>query len=96
MANGHKFDFRQSNTFRQLSNQVTELRYGKGAVYGLSATDQVCIDPKGSIGRGCMEDYLFKAVVGQNDLEGLAGAGIIGLSPSAQRTEAQLFVPSLH
>ena len=42
-----------------------------------------------------MEDYLFKSIVSQEDLEGLAGAGIIGLSPSSQGTKAQLFVPSL-
>ena len=42
-----------------------------------------------------MSDYLFKTVVWQKDLEGLAGAGLIGLSPSNQGTNAQLFVPSL-
>jgi hypothetical protein len=31
-----------------------------------------------------MSDYLFKTVVWQKDLEGLAGAGLIGLAPSNQ------------
>ena len=39
MANDHKFSFRKSKTFRQESNKITELRYGKGAVFGYSATD---------------------------------------------------------
>ena len=43
-----------------------------------------------------MADYLFKTIVGQKDLDGLAGAGIIGLSPSNQGAGAQLFVPSLY
>ena len=43
-----------------------------------------------------MADYLFKAVVYQEQLGGLAGSGLIGLAPSAQGTQAQLFVPSLH
>lgn len=44
---------------------------------------------------GCMPAFRFQTVVGQKDLNGLAGAGIIGLSPSAQETRAQLFVPTL-
>jgi len=47
-------------------------------------------------GNGCMEDYLFKAVVFQEDLGGLAGAGLVGLAPSSQYSGSQLFVPSLY
>lgn len=43
-----------------------------------------------------MEDYLFKAVVYQEDLGGLAGAGLVGLAPSSQYSGSQLFVPSLY
>ena len=43
-----------------------------------------------------MEDYLFRSVVEQQDLEGLAGAGLIGLAPSQQNSGSQLFVPSLY
>jgi len=43
-----------------------------------------------------MNAYLFRSVVWQHDLEGLAGAGLIGLSPSNQAAGAQLFVPSLY
>lgn len=96
MANQHKFNTLQSTSFRQLSDHVSVLRYGKGTVYGYDSADQVCITPHGRIGNGCMADYLFKSVVGQRDLEGLAGAGIIGLAPSSQGTAAQLFVPSLY
>jgi len=42
-----------------------------------------------------MPDFMFKTVVGQRELNGLAGAGIIGLSPTNQDTRAQLFVPTL-
>jgi hypothetical protein len=41
-----------------------------------------------------MEDYLFKSVVKQSALGGLAGAGLIGLAPYPMQG-AQLFVPSL-
>ena len=47
-------------------------------------------------GHGCMDNYLFKNVVAQHDLSGLAAAGIIGLSPSNQDSGAQLFIPSLY
>jgi hypothetical protein len=43
-----------------------------------------------------MNDYHFKSIVYQEQLGGLAGAGLIGLAPSSQGTEAQLFVPSLY
>ena len=43
-----------------------------------------------------MEDYHFKSIVYQEDLDGLATAGIIGLAPSSQGTESQLWVPSLY
>ena len=43
-----------------------------------------------------MTDYLFKNIVLQKDLQGLAAAGIIGLSPSGQDSGAQLFIPTLY
>ena len=48
------------------------------------------------MGNGCMADYKFKSIVHQEDLDGLAGSGIVGLSPSAAGMGAQLFVPSLY
>lgn len=96
MANQHKFHYSQSKTFTPLTNQPSVLRYGKGSVVGIDSEDQVCITPDGTLGRGCMANYLFKTVFGQRDLDGLAGAGIIGLSPSNQGAGAQLFVPSLY
>ena len=42
-----------------------------------------------------MNDFKFRSVVYQEQLEGLAGAGLIGLSPS-DMGGAQLFVPSLY
>jgi len=42
-----------------------------------------------------MENYLFKTVIQQRDLDGLAGAGLIGLAPNGG-DGSQLFVPSLY
>ena len=39
---------------------------------------------------------LFKNIVAQRDLKGLATSGIVGLSPSGQDSGAQLFIPSLY
>lgn len=72
------------------------LAYGRGMVLGYDSTDQVCLTKHSKVGNGCMEDYLFKSVVYQEQLGGLAGAGLVGLSPSSQMTDAQLFVPSLY
>jgi hypothetical protein len=68
--------------------------YGQGTVWGYDTTDQVCLNQNSEIGNGCMEDYLFKSVVKQNALGGLAGAGLIGLAPYPM-SGSQLFVPSL-
>lgn len=62
---------------------------------GWDTRDQVCMSKESTKGNGCMEDYLFRSVVYQEELEGLAGAGLIGLAPSGQSAGSQLFVPSL-
>jgi len=95
-ANPNKFDFANSTTFKQLTPYISNLSYGMGSVWGFDTTDQVCLNEDSVIGNGCMADYLFKTVVEQKDLSGLAGAGLIGLSPSNQYSGAQLFVPSLY
>merc|ERR1711935_297828 len=61
-----------------------------------NSLDTVCLSENSTVGNGCMEDYLIKSVVYQEKLGGLAGAGLIGLSPSSQYSGAQLFVPSLY
>lgn len=96
MANEHKFHSQRSTTFTQIRDDISILRYGKGTVFGYDSYDDVCIKPDGDYGDGCMPNYLFKTVVGQHDLQGLAGAGIIGLSPSEQNSGARLFVPTLY
>lgn len=62
-VNAHKFHFNQSQFFHQLTPSISTLRYGKGQVWGYNAKDQVCLAEDSTIGHGCMEDYLFKAVV---------------------------------
>tara|TARA_B110000285_G_scaffold218030_1_gene267044 strand:+ start:43 stop:216 length:174 start_codon:yes stop_codon:yes gene_type:complete len=51
-------------------------------VLGYNTYDQVCLNEDSTIGHGCMSDFKFRSVVYQEKLEGLAGAGLIGLSPS--------------
>ncbi len=63
---------------------------------GYDSRDTVCLNKDSTPGNGCMSDYLFKTVMWEKDLEGLAGAGLIGLAPSNQNHGAQLFVPSLY
>ena len=52
------------------------------AVIGYDSKDDVCLMKDSELGDGCMTDYLFKNIVAQKDLKGLATAGIVGLSPS--------------
>ena len=85
-----------STTFEQLTPNFSSLFYGKGMVLGYDTTDQLCLTRNSTIGNGCMEDYHFKSIVYQEDLDGLATAGIIGLAPSSQGTDSQLWVPSLY
>jgi len=79
-----RFDSRKSTSFKQLENTLSSLRYGRGAVEGFDTNDEVCLNKDSTPGHGCMSDYLWKAVVYQKDLEGLAANGIIGLAPSSQ------------
>lgn len=63
---------------------------------GFNVNDEICLSKTSSRGNGCMFDYLFKSVIYQRDLGGLAGSGLVGLAPSAQMSGSQLFVPSLY
>ena len=96
MKNDHKFVPDDSESYKQLSFSKSELNYGKGSVIGYDSKDMVCLMKDSELGDGCMKDYLFKTIVQQRDLKGLATAGIIGLSPSGQDSGAQLFIPSLY
>ena len=96
MKNDHKFVADDSDTYKQLSDEPSELNYGKGSVIGYDSKDQVCLMKDSELGDGCMTDYLFKNIVAQRDLKGLATSGIVGLSPSGQDSGAQLFIPSLY
>lgn len=94
--NPEKFHYDHSMSFIQASPKISNLRYGRGAVWGYDSYDTVCLSEQSTIGNGCMENYLFKSVVYQEELGGLAGAGLIGLAPSSQFSGSQLFVPSLY
>ena len=58
---------------------------------GTNVRDTVCLTSD----NGCMSDFLFRLVTYQEQLKGLAGAGLVGLAPSSQFDGAQMFVPSL-
>jgi len=94
-ANPAHFKSDKSNTFRQKTSKLSMLNYGRGSVMGYDTTDQICLNKDSANGNGCMQNFKFKSVLYQEDLSGLAGAGLIGLSPHASHEGAQLFVPSL-
>jgi len=87
-ANPKKFHHSKSLSYKQRSQHLSTLRYGRGQVWGYDTSDQVCLNKNSVIGNGCMSDYLFKTVINQRDLDGLAGAGLIGLSPNSGWEEA--------
>lgn len=95
-ANENKYDHDKSKTFRQLTSDLSSLRYGQGAIWGFDTTDQICLAKDSQLGNGCMANYLFKNVVNQEDLGGLFTSGLIGLAPDHPYNDAQLFVPSLY
>ncbi len=43
----------------------------------------MCLSEESTVGNGCMADYKFKSVVEQDQLGGLSGSGLIGLSPES-------------
>lgn len=82
MKNDHRFFKDESDTYEQLTWEESELNYGKGSVIGYDSTDMVCLMKTSVLGDGCMRNYLFKRIISQRDLKGLATSGIVGLSPS--------------
>lgn len=58
------------------------LQYGKGAIAGHQALDNVCFSPKPD---SCVESMSFLSVVKAKDMQALKGSGIVGLSPSPAR-----------
>jgi hypothetical protein len=93
---GHKkFAHSESSTFKQQSYRLSTLKYGMGQIWGYDSTDTICLNPDSVVGNGCMEDFLFKTVVKEKDLEGIAASGLIGLAPNGG-DGSQLFVPSLY
>ena len=66
-----------------------------GQIWGYDSTDTICLNPESVVGNGCMEDYLFKTVIKEKDLEGIQASGLIGLAPNGG-DGSQLFVPSLY
>lgn len=94
--NPEKFHYEQSRSFILKDKEISTLSYGRGEVWGYDTLDTVCLSEQSTIGNGCMENFLFKSVTYQEQLGGLAGAGLIGLSPSSQYSGSQLFVPSLY
>ena len=83
-ANPAKFHPHESETFTQLTPTLSELHYGRGSVVGWDTTEQICLTKTSTEGNGCMSNFLMKTIVGQQDLGGLHGAGLIGLAPSTQ------------
>ena len=63
MKNDHKFVADDSDSYKQLSDEPSELNYGKGSVIGYDSKDMVCLMKDSSMGDGCMSDYLFKNIV---------------------------------
>lgn len=55
------------------------------------ASDRVCLSPNTS----CLNDFKMLSVIQTNELGGLAADGILGLAPSAQKTQASLFIEEL-
>jgi len=95
-ANEHHFNSWSSWSFKQMTPYPSHLYYGKGMTTGFDSLDTVCLNKDSTVGNGCMENYHFKSVVYQEDLGGMATAGIVGLAPGAWDKEVQLFVPSLY
>ena len=85
-----KFDSSRSLTFRQQTPKLTKTVYGKGNILGWNSKDKVCVKAtKSDLTNKCTSDqFYFNTVMFQTDLSGLQGAGMIGLAPNSQNSDA--------
>ncbi|CDW83892.1 eukaryotic aspartyl protease family protein [Stylonychia lemnae] len=87
------YDTKKSYKYRQVGTTPLNVRYGAGNVWGYKSQDQVCLEKNKP--ETCIINYNFLAVDQATDLSGLQCDGIIGLAPSTQFTQSDLFIDKL-
>ena len=79
----------------QKTPKLSQEVYGKGQVVGWPSRDMICPAPKRTCHINEQEGekgLKFINTIYTQDLEGFQGTGMIGLSPTVQNSDAQLFV----
>ena len=92
-ATSNYFKYRQSTTFRQLSNQQSQVSYGSGHIWGFRSQDKVCLSANDD---QCSNNMIFIATKNQQGLSGMTSDGIVGLAPVARGQGASLFIEQLY
>lgn len=70
------------------------MKYGSGSSFGTYSSDQVCLLPDNDA--TCIQDMKQLSVVKTTGLEGLAAAGILGLSPATNKGRSTDFIGELY
>lgn len=85
-----RFDFQKSSTYKKLDNQQEYIYYGTGTVRGTHGQDTVCLALE-----ACAEDVSLLVINQAWDLDGLYADGIMGMSPTAQYSDAELVIDEM-
>ena len=67
--------------------------YGKGEVKGYLSQDQVCLSDRDD---ACVKDYKLLTINYAKDFAGLKADGVLGLAPSNQGGNSNLFIDELY
>lgn len=84
-----KYAQEKSIDFRSNEEQGQLLKYGRGEIAGIPASDRMCFS-KGN--QNCVGNMNFLSVFKAKEVEALKGSGLVGLSPSPAK-EAELKDP---
>ena len=80
-ATTNDFRYKESMTFKHFSEEVAQVSYGSGTIWGYRSTDDVCL---GEGRKQCVSSMPFIATINQQGLSGMTSDGIVGLAPVAR------------
>jgi len=86
----NKYDSLASDTYKITNPYPAFVSYGTGQMYGYISSDRVCLTET-----ACASKIDFLSAVETEGLNSVKADGIVGLAPSSQGSQAELFVTEL-
>ena len=80
-ATTNDFNYKESSSFKQESETLSQVSYGSGHIWGYRSADWVCLS---GTSNQCVDEMSFIATTNQRGLSGMTSDGIVGLAPVAR------------